>query len=147
MADACGESVSDISACEYPAAYAAFSYTALPAPTGTTGWFLPSMGQWNLVIKGLTTNPYTLDHVNTSLKNASLTAPYLMGQLNEKLSLAGEGNYTPFPTSELGVYWSSSESSLGDENRVWLFSDAITGIRLDHYGRTYECKVRPVLAF
>ena len=147
MVEACGESVTDISACEYPAAYAAYTYTDLPAPTGTTGWFLPSMGQWNLVIKGLTTNPYTLDHVNTSSKDASLTAPYLMGQLNEKLSLAGEGKYTPFPTSELGVYWSSSESSLGNENRVWLFSDAVTGIRLDHYGRTSLCMVRPVLAF
>ena len=40
-------------AAKYPAATAAKYYTGLPAPAGTTGWFLPSAQQWVRMMMGL----------------------------------------------------------------------------------------------
>ena len=37
----------------HEAATAAVSNNGTAAPTGTSGWFLPSMGQWNLIVQGL----------------------------------------------------------------------------------------------
>ena len=40
-------------ATKYPAAWQARNYTGLPAPAGTTGWFLPSAQQWARMMTGL----------------------------------------------------------------------------------------------
>ncbi len=37
----------------HEAATAAVSNNGTAAPTGTSGWFLPSIGQWNLIVQGL----------------------------------------------------------------------------------------------
>lgn len=149
MVDACVEPVTDVSTCLYPAAYSAYSYTELPAPLGTTGWFLPSMGQWNLVLRGLTTISYDLNHVGTHSRTPAYSSSTLMTQVNDKLARAGEGNYTPFPIapSTATNYYTSSESSLNNENRIWIFAIGSQGVRLDHCPRSQTNNVRPFLAF
>ena len=40
-------------------------------PSGASGWFLPSMGQWNLIVKGLTGSSTNLSTSNNSTYQAS----------------------------------------------------------------------------
>lgn len=135
---------------KYPAAKAAKAAkenTTLAAPTGTTGWFLPSAQQWMKMQTGLGAleessikwdNWFDNDHLGaTAWENA--------------LKKAGEGNYdsmTPYLW-----YWSSSEYSA--YFAVSLYVDA-TGAGDDYgfewgygskdYTSSYY-RVRPVLAF
>ena len=132
---------------KYPAAKAAKEYTTLAAPTGTTGWFLPSAQQWMKMQTGLGALEESSIKWNYWFDNDHLGATAWENALKK----AGEGNYdsmTPYLW-----YWSSSENSA--DYAVGLSVDARdTG---DRYGFFWDIpnkgltnsssRVRPVLAF
>ena len=136
-------------ATKYKAAYAAKNYTDLTAPTGTTGWFLPSAQQWVKMIEGLGGLTDGAPSWASWFDNSHTGAT----AWEAALSKAGSGNYDSMTSANHLWYWSSSEySALG---AVYLDVDATnTG---DYYGFYWDIgskdytvggyRVRPVLAF
>jgi hypothetical protein len=81
------------------------------APTsGTSGWFLPSLYQWNMIVKGLSGK-------TTDLSNSS-NDDYKASSLNTKITAAGGDGL-----QNEGGYLSSTEYN---EMKAWGF-DAYTG--------------------
>ena len=70
------------------------------APTTTTGWFLPSVGQWYYVSKQMLDVNKSFDFV--TLSNVGNT----IGKFNNALAVVGDGNYEACD----GWHWTSSES-------------------------------------
>jgi len=121
----------------YPAFYAALNNTittsdgisaAAPA-SGTSGWFLPSLYQWNKIVQGLSGKTADL---STSWKD-----DYTASSLNTKIEAAGgtglQSNY----------YWSSSEF---DDDYAWYFSADYGDVDYD-VRKDFGNYVRSVLAF
>ena len=102
--------------------------TTTSAPANTSGWFLPSIFQWNQIINGLNGNEAKL----TIEQNASLSMFYA----NEKLTALGAQGLKD------GAYWSSSEHS---DNNAWLYW-ANYGKATDS-NKTWNYYIRSVLAF
>ena len=140
----------------YVAARLACQYTELTAPTTSTGWFLPSAGQWKLIFSGLT--PFKDMGQNKGYSttfNATYTGTYLIGFINTALAKSGAsydafGGTSWYSTSEVEMYWTSSEynsSGIGvspiinKNNGVDLHRNLIN----DNPGHIFY--VRPVLAF
>lgn len=73
-------------------------------PSSTSGWFLPSIYQWNKIVNGLTDTEADL----TLWDNAALSLYYA----NAKLEARGAEGFRS------GAYWSSSEHS---DNNAWLY--------------------------
>ena len=71
-------------------------------PSGTSSWFLPSMGQWNLILQGLTGESTDL---TTGANNS-----YKAANVNTKI-IAAEGTGV-----WAGYYWSSTEY---DNSNAW----------------------------
>ncbi len=135
----------------YPAATSAYNYTTLPAPSSTTGWFLPSVGQWRLIFAGLTSHKNFSRTFSTDY-NEAWTGAYLAGQLNAAMAHAGAGKYDEFTyqtggttPSTVSNYWTSSEMSNSGAACVDFY---IKGCQVDYWNnwRT-ESQIRPVLAF
>jgi len=135
-------------AAKYPAAKAAKEYTTLAAPTGTTGWFLPSAQQWVKMQTGL-----------GALKESSITWNSWFDNNHEgadkweaALSKAGSGNYDSMTSANLYnlYYWSSSENSAS-------YAVSLNVCAMVDYGFNWyydeknpkgsSFRVRPVLAF
>ena len=132
----------------YPVAAAAKNYTTLTAPTGTTGWFLPSAQQLVKMIEGLGGLDDGAPNMGSYFDNNHEGAD----KWENALSKAGSGNYDSM-TSDYLVYWSSSENSVG--YAVILAVDARStgtsrGFAWLNYGKDGTSDmfiVRPVLAF
>jgi hypothetical protein len=132
----------------YPVAAAAKNYTTLTAPTGTTGWFLPSAQQLMKMIEGLGGLDDGAPNMGSYFDNNHEGAD----KWEAALSKAGSGNYDSI-TSDYLVYWSSSENSVG--YAVILAVDArgtgtSRGFAWLNYGKDGTSNmflVRPVLAF
>ena len=105
--------VDDATAATYPAAKAAKEYTTLTAPTGTTGWFLPSAQQWVKMMEGLGGLTDGAPSWNSWFDNSHTAAD----KWENALKKAGDGNYDSM-TSEVLNYRSSSENSA--DNAVCL---------------------------
>ena len=135
-------------ATKYPAAYQAKTYTGLTAPTGTTGWFLPSAQQWVKMQTGLG----ALSESSITWYSWFDTGHTAAVKWENALKKAGDGNYDSMTSAYLR-YWSSSEYSAG--NAVSLHVDATdknSNFGFWWYylnkGYTYSyLRVRPVLAF
>ena len=96
----------DEAASKYPAAYLAKNYTGMTAPTGTTGWFLPSAQQWVKIIEGLG----EVEESSIQLEkwfDRGLTG---VNRWEATLAKAGSGNYDSMTGGYL-MHWSSSEVS------------------------------------
>ena len=135
-------------ATNYPAAAAAKNYTDLTAPTGTTGWFLPSAQQWVKMQTGL-----------GALEESSITwnswfdpSHTAADKWENAIKKAGSGNYESM--SAYLFYWSSSESTVS--YAVSLSVDPTgtgAGYGFSWSGTAYknnaasDRRVRPVLAF
>ena len=116
-----------INTSSYPAGYAAMTTykSQVAAPSGTSGWFLPSSGQWY--------------NISSNLGSTSAT-------LNSKLSKVGSGNYDSFGSNE--SYWSSSENSSGDAYAAGVFSDgSMSAYVCSKSPSGRSVRVRAVLAF
>ena len=101
-------------------------------PSGASAWFLPSMGQWNLIIKGLTGSSTDLSTSNNDTFKSS--------NLNKKITAAGgTGLYNYY-------YWSSTEINT---ERVWelnLYYGNSTGDPKNYSG-PFNGVARAVFAF
>lgn len=133
----------------YPAAYYAWNYTTLPAPTtGTTGWFLPSAQQWVKMQSGLgELNEDNLNYGSWYDHNKPAVKKW-----EAALAKAGSGNYDSM-SSGSRYYWTSSEND-GQFAIHMDVSSADTG-NYSGFKWTHEAKsnhseyyrIRPVLAF
>lgn len=112
------------------AANAANNYSRA-RPSGASGWFLPSLGQWNLILKSLTGSSTNLSTSSNSTFKAS--------NVEKKITAAGG---TGLNVSLTNWYYSSTEQS-------W---EVAWSLHLDD-GLAYGCKkngavyVRAVFAF
>lgn len=145
----------------YPAAYAAVTTyeSEVAHPAGTSGWYLPSIGQqyeWIKFFGGINTNPdqwrtehcdcywtskatSTASAFNTAAKNCLKNTGATVNKSNMWTDIAGSGGY----------YWASTESAkgagcafhlnFGTDGKLYL-SGSYTKSRTD-------LRVRPVLAF
>ncbi|MBR3522419.1 MAG: hypothetical protein IKN75_07905 [Prevotella sp.] len=133
-------------AAKYPAAKAAKEYTTLAAPTGTTGWFLPSAQQWVKMQTGLGALEESSIPWNSWFDNNHEGAD----KWEAALSKAGSGNYDSMTSANL-YYWSSSENSAS-----YAVSLNVCAIMVGYGFNWYfdeknptgsSFRVRPVLAF
>lgn len=130
--------------------------TVCPVPASTTGWYLPSSGQWWDILQNLGGSPELADkNEQTSSDKGS---PYSLvffwsrlgdipAALNKWMEAIPDGNKDTFGESDW--YWSSSEYS--DSNAWgWYFRNTPSNfIECSYklYKDKYYCIVRPVLAF
>jgi len=118
----------------HAAATAAASNNGTAAPTGASGWFMPSMGQWNLIVQGLATKkagtPVTTD-LTTSANNT-----YKANNLNSVITDAGG---TGLKTDS---YWASTE-----EDFVGAWAMDFWGGKAISFAKSVPCYVRSVIAF
>lgn len=134
-----------INSTDFPAGYAAATTfnSQVAAPSGTSGWFLPSCGQWYTIfvnLGGISATPrkYTsLMWEGDGLANLCVTS------LNNKLSAAGNGNYGAFDYDV--SYWSSSVRTTEPYSAYISRADYV--IFASAVEPRYEYRVRPVLAF
>ena len=132
-----------INTSSYPAGYAAKTTFAsqVAAPSGTSGWFLPSSGQWYYILVNLGGMSATPGNA-WGWSSASSTAA---SNLNSKLSKVGSGNYDAFSNSN-EYYWSSSENSSSDAYGAYFYSGGNMDFA-DYGNKSYTYRVRAVLAF
>ena len=116
----------------HAAATLAKSNNGTAAPNGTSGWFLPSAGQWQMIVQGMTGKTTAL---NTYLTNDD----YKAAAVNPIIAAAGG---TKLQSMRPISYWSSTEYNTG---YTW-FMDFYNG-RLDACEKTNNIYVRSVLAF
>lgn len=102
----------------HAAAKAAKNYS-VKAPSGTSGWFLPSIGQWNLIVNGLTSTTAAFP------KGTGTTADYNLAasKFNSKITDAGG---TALKNAYASYYWASTGAGAGT---AWFYST--------YYGRAY----------
>jgi len=106
------------------------------APNGTSGWFLPSAGQWWLFFNSCGLG----DKVGWGGSSANSTD---IDDLNTSLSSKGVAG---FSTGAENLYWTSSEED--NWNGVYLgFNGYATGILLHSINKQSDLIVRPILAF
>ena len=96
----------------HAAAAAAVDNNGTAAPTGTSGWFLPSLGQWNLIVQGLATKKMG-SAVTTDLTNETPNDTYKKDNLNSVITDAGG---TGFKSD----YWTSTEKASGSAWTVYF---------------------------
>ena len=118
----------------HAAATAAASNNGTAAPTGTSGWFMPSMGQWNLIVQGLATKKAG-SAVTTDL-TTSVNNTYKADNLNSVITDAGG---TGFKTN---TYWASTEQTLV---RAWVIY--FTNGNATNFSKNNNYYVRSIIAF
>ena len=131
--------------------------TACPVPASTTGWNLPSSGQWWDILQNLGGCPELADkNEQTSSKTGSAASSYVFvwrnqgdipAALNKWMEAIPDGDKDTF--GERGWYWSSSEYS---ESNAWgwYFRNTISNLiecTYQLYKDRQYCIIRPVLAF
>jgi len=128
---------------KYPAAASARNYTELPAPEGTTGWFLPSAQQWVKMLEGLG----GLDE-SAIVWNAYFDVDFdAIYEWESALLKAGPDNYDSMTGSSL-KYQSSSEYSIDANVCLYVSPDQGIGFSsVNKCGENSVMRVRPVLAF
>lgn len=119
----------------HAAATAAASNNGTTAPTGTSGWFMPSMGQWNLIVQGLATKKAG-SAVTTDLTYQTDNPTYKADNLNSVITDAGG---TGFKTNS---YWASTEQTLV---RAWAIY--FTNGYATNYAKSVNYYVRSIIAF
>ena len=126
----------------HPAAQAAGGYDI--APYGTSGWYLPAIGQWVEVLRTLgelTDSDLTRNESGQVVCEAQ-TAAAAMARINAQLARAGQSNYTPLSQT---YYWSSSERSM--MSAYYMFYNPSYYLSLMTYYKNGQFAVRPVIAF
>jgi uncharacterized protein (TIGR02145 family) len=143
-------------ATKYPAAYQAKNYTGLTAPTGTTGWFLPSAQQWVKILQALggldgTTEDLTikLSTISSESFDSNKTS---VTKWENAFAKAGAGNYDDMIVKDGGIghlFWSSSENSAEKAINLYISNSNSSSIALaaENKVSTGRKKVRPFLAF
>ena len=130
----------------FPAAESAYNYTELPVPLFSTGWFMPSAGQWKKIVAGLSDfKNLNQSHTWSQSENEDYTGPYLAAQVDAKLSVAGSYDGMYINTDGKKCYATSSEYG---PSHAAILNWHTLGIILNgmyRYSNTFV--VRPVFAF
>lgn len=135
----------------YPV-FAAVEQYDKTAPGSTTGWYLPSIGEWlNILgsegiggVKAIDNDVMTCDNYYKSISEQDNAA----GNLNTYMEKAG--NYDRFPLksdNDMQWFWSSSEGSITNAYNVYFEYGSLD---FNRKGKTYPdsyCRVRYILAF
>ena len=132
----------------YPAFKAAYDYnTTCPVPATTTGWYLPSSGQWWDILQNLGGCPaFAKQDEQTSSQRGDFTwsgqgdVPAALNAWMEKIATDSTDNFRSGDW-----FWSSSEYS---DNYAWYWNVGSGGNVSCYWGyKSYYNGVRPVLAF
>ena len=140
------------------AAYQAKHYTTLPASSSKcSGWFLPTAGQYYAVMSKLGAefssdwtgiwDGNTTTHPTIGFFNNMTT---VTGNINKKLNIVGNNNYTEFCGATNTWAWTSSEFSATYAVIVDSGVDDSKGsgsVRFGYNAKTFQVPVRPFLAF
>ena len=110
----------------HPALQAAWNYSTAK-PSGTSMWFMPCIGQWNLIVKGLTGS-------GSDLSNATNSA-LAYDKVSAKLTAAGASSLSN------NHYWLSNEYS---NDEAWEY---MPEGYLDKVGKGFSWAVRPIFCF
>lgn len=136
---------------DYPASYAAKNSYGVAAPTGTSGWFLPSSGQWFEIISNLgslATTGIIFDGWHGTAEN--MISARVANSINNRMSALPSSSYDPFevvtPTGESIFYWSSTEHSTNDALAACFANDG-SMLFATNKSKTATCRVRPIIAF
>ena len=124
----------------HPAATAARNF-GTTRPSGASAWFLPSIGQWQLIVQGLakkagTSSPYYLGDAGN--KRDYFQASYLNSVITDA---GGTGFHELDDYSSTAAYWSSTEYSTGNG---WLYYSSGCASCVNKSASKY---VRAVFAF
>ena len=132
------------------AADAARTWTGVAAPSGTSGWFLPSAGQWFLILKNLgnLSNNYVYDGWHGTTSN--MISAQVANTINNRLSVLSANSYDAFTvvtsTDSSVNYWTSSEYNNTHAIAVSFSNEGSMFFATDIHKST-ACKIRPVIAF
>ena len=114
----------------HEAATAAASNNGTAAPTGTSGWFLPSMGQWNLIVQGLASkkagSAVTTD-ISTS-GNDTYTASNLNSIITDAGGTGFNGGYQSSTQYDSDDCWHMEISSGRASNYVFYAGDYVRSV-------------------
>ena len=119
----------------HAAATAAASNNGTTAPTGTSGWFMPSMGQWNLIVQGLATKKAG-SAVTTDLIYFTGNPTYKADNLNSVITDAGGTGF------QKSFYWASTE-----KNHVGAWAIYFEDGYAIQYAKDTNRYVRSIIAF
>ena len=133
----------------HSAAKAALGYSTMNTPSKSTGWFLPTIGQWYAILNALGGHPSSGWDITTQPPSNMVT---VASKVNAALSKVGNGNYTEFFQATPSGEWASSE--LSDTNPTCIFYGWQNGKAAGCFigGRTTDKvdsskNIRPFLAF
>ncbi len=112
----------------HDAATAAKSNNNTASPTSCSGWFLPSLGQWQLIIQGLTGKSNSL--------STSTNSEYQASAVNAKIKAAGGTDV------RASVYWSGTEYNYAYAWNVYFSTGSLSYNR-----KSTDSYVRSALAF
>jgi len=128
----------------HPAAQAAKNFVA--APEGTSGWYLPSIGQLIEICHSLgQLDDTSLERTTSGAINWSKEATVAcINNINARLSAVGTGKYDAVGTTN-AYYWSSSEHALNSAYYLYINKTYYTSLQA--YYKDGKFEVRPVIAF
>lgn len=136
----------------YPAAEAAVAYDA-KVPAGSSGWYLPSSGQWFEICVNLGGLSREMPRLGTTegYWNGLSDCNNSLNMINAYMNLAGADNYEPIKVSsgDYQWFWSSSESG-PEQAYVLFFDNDELVVEIAGYFKNYDFasnRVRPVIAF
>ena len=135
----------------YHASMAAQNSYGVAAPTGTSGWFLPSSGQWFKIISNLgslATTGISVDGWHGTTEN--MISARVAHSINNRMSVLPSSSYDPFevvtPTGESIYYWSSTEYD-NDDALAACFGNDGSMLFATNKAKNVACRVRPIIAF
>lgn len=136
----------------YPAAEAAVAYP-VKAPAGSSGWYLPSSGQWFeiCVNLGALSRKMPVLGATEGYWNGLSDCSNSLNMINAYMSLAGTDNYEPIkvPSGDYQWFWTSSESGEQQAYALFFDNDQLV-VEIAGYFKNYDYatnRVRSVLAF
>lgn len=139
------------SAASYAASYAAKNSYGVAAPTGTSGWFLPSSGQWFEIISNLgslATTGISFDGWHGTTEN--MISARVANSINNRMSVLPSSSYDPFDVvtaiGESIYYWSSTEYDNNDALAACFANDG-SMLFATNKAKNVACRVRPIIAF
>jgi len=91
----------------HPAAQGALAYNTLNAPSTSTGWFLPTAGQYYAIMHAIGGYPSSGWNINDFVSNMTTVS----SKVNTALRKVGANNYTEFFQAVYTWEWTSTELS------------------------------------
>ena len=132
---------------KYPALQAVYGYKkTLPVPTTTTGWYLPSSGQWWDILQNLGGCPALADGYQQTSSDINEFFWSNQGNVPDALNkwMWGIDGWDKF--SYYHQFWSSSKFK-GNTMRYWVANSDDGWISCRWGNVNFQLYVRPVLAF